>query len=105
MVPTGLDGLVCEAFARLRGMPVGLVTHAAAVDRRFRPATDLLASAPGVDLVAVFGPEHGLSGQAQDLEAVTHAATAAPAESHITTGSTCLLLTLVFFRGLLTAMS
>ena len=79
MVPTGLDGLVREAFARLRGVPVGLVTHAAAVDRRFRSATDLLASAPGVDLVAVFGPEHGLSGQAQDLEAVTHAATAAPA--------------------------
>jgi len=79
MVPTGLDGLVREAFARLRGMPVGLVTHAAAVDRRFCSATDLLASAPGVDLVAVFGPEHGLSGQAQDLEAVTHAATAAPA--------------------------
>jgi hypothetical protein len=38
-------------------------------------------------------------------KAMPAAATAAPAESHITTGSTCRLLTLVFFRGLLTAMS
>ena len=79
MVLTGLDILAQEGFARLRGRPVGLVTHAAAVDRRVRQATDLLAAAEGVDLVAVFGPEHGLHGQAQDLEAVTDAETAAPA--------------------------
>jgi len=79
MVLTGLDILAQEGFARLRGRPVGLVTHAAAVDRRVRQATDLLATAEGVDLVAVFGPEHGLHGQAQDLEAVTDAETAAPA--------------------------
>ena len=79
MVLTGLDVLAQEGFARLRGRPVGLVTHAAAVDRRLRQATDVLAAAEGVELVAVFGPEHGLQGQAQDLEAVTDAETAAPA--------------------------
>ena len=79
MVLTGLDILAQEGFARLRGRPVGLVTHAAAVDRRVRLASDLLAAAEGVELVAVFGPEHGLHGQAQDLESVTDAETSAPA--------------------------
>jgi len=79
MVLTGLDQLVDEGCAGLRGRAVGLVTHAAAVDRRLRPATDLLAAAAGVNLVAVFGPEHGLHGQAQDLESVTDAETTAPA--------------------------
>lgn len=79
MVRTGLDRLVDERFAPLRGGPLGLVTHAAAVDRHLRLATELLAAAPGIELVAVFGPEHGLHGQAQDLESVTDAETAAPA--------------------------
>jgi uncharacterized protein YbbC (DUF1343 family) len=78
MTLTGLDVLAREGFSRLRGGPVGLVTHSAAVDHRFRQATELLATAKNVDLVAVFGPEHGLHGQAQDLESVTHAETATP---------------------------
>lgn len=79
MVLTGLDRLADERFARLQGGPLGLVTHAAAVDRHLRQATDLFAAAPGVELGAVFGPEHGLHGQAQDLESVTDAEAAAPA--------------------------
>lgn len=69
-VASGLDVLVAEDFARLRGRRVGLVTHPAAVDARFRAAADLFAAAPGVTLAAIFGPEHGLDGQAQDLESV-----------------------------------
>lgn len=79
MTLTGLDVLAHEGFSRLCGGRIGLVTHSAAVDRRFRQATELLAAAENVDLVAVFGPEHGLHGQAQDLESVTHAEAAAPA--------------------------
>src|SRR5262249_22802703 len=63
---TGLDLLCARDFAPLRGQRVGLVTHAAAVDSRLRPATDLLQDAPGVRLAALFGPEHGLTGTAQD---------------------------------------
>lgn len=66
-VRTGLDHLCEQDFAPLRGLRVGLVTHAAAVDRRLRHACELLAEAPGVNLAAVFGPEHGLMGTAQDL--------------------------------------
>jgi len=69
-VKTGLDMLVAEQFQRLRGLRVGLVAHPASVDAALRHAADLLQAAPGVTLVAVFGPEHGWLGQAQDLEAV-----------------------------------
>jgi uncharacterized protein YbbC (DUF1343 family) len=70
-VRTGLDVLVAEDFASLRGLRIGLVANAAAVDAHLRPATELLASAPGVRLAAIFGPEHGLFGHAQDLIGVT----------------------------------
>ena len=69
-VATGLDRLVAEDFARLRGRRVGLVTHPAAVDARLRDAASLFAAAADLTLVALFGPEHGFFGQAQDLESV-----------------------------------
>jgi uncharacterized protein YbbC (DUF1343 family) len=67
VVQTGLDRLVAERFAPLRGRRVGLVAHPASVDARLRHASALLTAADGVDLAAVFGPEHGLLGEAQDL--------------------------------------
>jgi uncharacterized protein YbbC (DUF1343 family) len=67
VVQTGLDRLVVEQFARLRGQRVGLVAHPASVDCELRHAIELTAAAPGVTLAAVFGPEHGLLGEAQDL--------------------------------------
>jgi uncharacterized protein YbbC (DUF1343 family) len=69
-VRTGLDQLVAENFQRLRGLRAGLVAHPASVDAELRHAADLLGAAPGVSLEAVFGPEHGWLGQAQDLEPV-----------------------------------
>src|SRR5262245_35344251 len=67
VVQTGLDRLVAEQFARLRGRRVGLVVHPASVDSRLRHASEVLSAADGVKLAAVFGPEHGLLGEAQDL--------------------------------------
>ncbi len=66
-VLTGLDVLVSQHFAPLQGLKVGLVVHPASVDARMRHAIDLFTAAPGLTLTAVFGPEHGLMGQAQDL--------------------------------------
>jgi uncharacterized protein YbbC (DUF1343 family) len=66
-VVTGLDVLRDHGFAPLHGRRVGLVCHPASVDRHLRHAADLLAEAPGVELVALFGPEHGFRGEAQDL--------------------------------------
>jgi uncharacterized protein YbbC (DUF1343 family) len=70
-VQSGLDVLVAQEFAPLAGMRVGLVTHPAAVDSNLRHSIELLASAPKVKLGAIFGPEHGLLGQAQDLIGVS----------------------------------
>jgi len=69
-VRTGLDVLVAQKFAPLRGLRVALVTHPAAIDANFRHAIEILATANEVRLAAIFGPEHGLLGQAQDLIAV-----------------------------------
>lgn len=69
-VRTGLDVLAAQQFAPLQGKRVGLVTHPAAVSSDLRHAMELVATAPGVRLQAIFGPEHGLHGQAQDLIAV-----------------------------------
>jgi uncharacterized protein YbbC (DUF1343 family) len=49
---------------------VGLVCNPTSVDARLRHAADLFAGAPGVELAALFGPEHGVRGDAQYMVAV-----------------------------------
>ncbi len=61
-VLTGVDVLEREGFARLRGRRVGLVTNLSGKDRRGERTADVLRAAPGVTLVALFSPEHGLGG-------------------------------------------
>ncbi len=69
-VLSGLDELSRRDFAELRGRRVGLITHPAAVTQDLRSAVEVFAAAPGVKLAALFGPEHGFTGEAQDLEGV-----------------------------------
>lgn len=71
-VQTGLAVVAAEKLARFRGQRVGLVVHPASVDSRLRHAIELFAQADGVKLKTVFGPEHGLLGEAQDLIGVDH---------------------------------
>ncbi|HEY7428652.1 MAG TPA: DUF1343 domain-containing protein [Gemmataceae bacterium] len=70
-VRTGLECLGDAGFAALRGLRIGLVTHPAAVDGRLLHVRERLAEAPGVHLAALFGPEHGLMGEEQDLVGVS----------------------------------
>jgi uncharacterized protein YbbC (DUF1343 family) len=65
-VQTGLDVLEAEKFAPLRGKHIGLITNHTGVDSQGRKNTDVLAKAPGVTLVALFSPEHGLAGRADE---------------------------------------
>jgi uncharacterized protein YbbC (DUF1343 family) len=65
-VRTGLDVLEAERFAPLRGKHVGLITNHTGVDARGRTTIELLFHAPGVHLVALFSPEHGISGRADE---------------------------------------
>ena len=68
-VQTGAQRLVAGGFAELGGMRVGLVTnHTARVDTADGgPAhlVDRLWAAPGVTVGALFGPEHGIRGDAE----------------------------------------
>jgi len=64
-VPTvlnGIDVLEREGFAALKGLRIGLVTNHTGLDNERRATLDLLAAAPGVRLVRLFSPEHGLRG-------------------------------------------
>src|SRR5262249_49089118 len=48
----------------LRGLRVGLITDQTGIDRAGNPTIDHLRSAPGVTLVSLFSPEHGIRGLA-----------------------------------------
>ena len=61
-VLNGIDVIVRDGFRSLRGLKVGLITNHTGHDRERRPTIDLLAAADGVELVALFSPEHGIRG-------------------------------------------
>ena len=61
---TGIDVLEANGFEQLQGKRIGLVTNPTGVDRYLNSTIDVLHSAPGVELVALFGPEHGVRGNA-----------------------------------------
>jgi uncharacterized protein YbbC (DUF1343 family) len=63
-VYTGIEVLREQGFAELRGLRVGLVTNPSGVDRHLRSTIDILHEAPEVNLVALYGPEHGVRGDA-----------------------------------------
>ncbi|HEV2761474.1 MAG TPA: exo-beta-N-acetylmuramidase NamZ domain-containing protein [Pyrinomonadaceae bacterium] len=65
-VLTGIDVLARDGFKQLSGMRVGLVTNHTGRDRRGRATIDVLREAPGVRLVALFSPEHGIRGALDD---------------------------------------
>jgi uncharacterized protein YbbC (DUF1343 family) len=62
-VSLGIDVLQAEEFKQLVGRKIGLITNHTGLDSSGRRTIDLLHSAKGLKLVAVFSPEHGLQGQ------------------------------------------
>ena len=65
-VQTGLDVLEAEKFAPLRDKHIGLITNHTGLDALGRSNIDLLAQASGLKLAALFSPEHGLAGRANE---------------------------------------
>lgn len=61
-VLVGLDVLESERFAPLRGKHIGIITNHTGLDAQGRTTIDALTHAPGVQVVALFTPEHGLGG-------------------------------------------
>jgi uncharacterized protein YbbC (DUF1343 family)/CubicO group peptidase (beta-lactamase class C family) len=76
---TGIDVLEQDNFAALAGKHVGLITNQTGVDRNGRSTIDLLGHAPGVKLVALFSPEHGIRGtEDANVDSSKDAATGLP---------------------------
>ncbi len=65
LVKPGIDVLVEDHLDLIRGKKVGLITNPSAVGADLRSSIDILASTPGVNLVALFGAEHGVRGAKQ----------------------------------------
>jgi CubicO group peptidase (beta-lactamase class C family) len=66
VVKTGIDVLAEHGFDALKSgeakRKIGLVTNQTGVDSEGRRTIDVLASAPGISLEAIFSPEHGVTG-------------------------------------------
>jgi uncharacterized protein YbbC (DUF1343 family)/CubicO group peptidase (beta-lactamase class C family) len=65
-VLTGIDVLERDGFKQLAGLRIGLVTNHTGRDSAGRTTIDVLHKAPGVKLVALFSPEHGIRGLADE---------------------------------------
>lgn len=78
MVKTGLERVLSGEVNVLGGKRIGLLVNHTAVDRQMRHIVDLLHASPHVELRCLFGPEHGVRGDAQDMVGV------APANDSIT---------------------
>jgi uncharacterized protein YbbC (DUF1343 family) len=72
-VQTGLARFATDGSSLLAGRRIGLLVNATAVDTELRHAIDLLRSRSELTITALFGPEHGVRGDAQDLIAVDSA--------------------------------
>lgn len=65
-VATGLERLLADD-AILRGRRIGLIANPTTVDAALTHAADALAARSHLTLAALFGPEHGVRGDAQDM--------------------------------------
>ena len=65
VVKPGIDVLRSRGFDVLKGKRVGLVTNPTGISADLEPTIDILFRAPGVKLVALFGPEHGVRGDVE----------------------------------------
>lgn len=68
-IKTGIEVLKAQNFRCLEGKRVGLITNPTGVDNELRSTIDILHKAPNVNLVALYGPEHGVRG---DVHAGDH---------------------------------
>ncbi len=70
-VKTGIEVLKESNFKILQGKRVGLITNPTGVDDNLKSTIDILHQAPGVKLVALYGPEHGVRGDVHAGDKIT----------------------------------
>ncbi|MGV8962268.1 MAG: exo-beta-N-acetylmuramidase NamZ domain-containing protein [Candidatus Saccharimonadaceae bacterium] len=61
-IKTGIEVLKETNFKVLQNKRVGLITNPTGVDNNLKSTIDILHEAPNVNLVALYGPEHGVRG-------------------------------------------
>ena len=61
-VNTGIEFLKADNFKLLKDKRVGLITNPTGVDRSMKSTIDIFHESPDVNLVALYGPEHGVRG-------------------------------------------
>lgn len=66
MIKIGLEKILSEKVGLLENARVGLICNQASVDRNFRHAADLFFENEKINLVKLFGPQHGIRGDVQD---------------------------------------
>ncbi|MBL9018875.1 MAG: DUF1343 domain-containing protein [Myxococcales bacterium] len=66
-IQTGLARLATDGASLLSGRRLGLLVNPTAVDTQLRHAIDLLTARSDLKITALFGPEHGVRGDAQDM--------------------------------------
>lgn len=66
-VQTGLARVASEGLSQLAGRRIGLLVNATSVDAELRHAIELFRARSEWQVTALFGPEHGVRGDAQDM--------------------------------------
>ena len=70
-VTLGIDHFLKDHLSLVQNKKVGLLTHSGCLNKDFHNTHLLFHNHPQINLVKIFGPEHGLFGCAQDMETVT----------------------------------
>lgn len=73
-IKTGIEVLKADHFRCLEGKRVGLITNPTGVDNALRSTIDILHEAKNVNLVALYGPEHGVRGDVHAGDKVDNSA-------------------------------
>lgn len=66
----GLEVFLDSEYKRFTGKSIGLVTNMTGVNKKLTPTIDLFFEHPGITLRALYGPEHGIRGDAKEGEEV-----------------------------------
>jgi uncharacterized protein YbbC (DUF1343 family) len=66
LVKLGLEKILAEQRDLFKGLRIGLICNQASVNHQFRHAADLFFEQSEIDLIALFGPQHGIRGDVQD---------------------------------------
>jgi uncharacterized protein YbbC (DUF1343 family) len=83
-IKTGIDVLIDSDFSILKGKRVGLITNPTGITNGLKSTADVFADRKDFQLVALFGPEHGVRGavpSGQSIDSYVDSATRVPVYS------------------------